>query len=455
MTSRRLALSPRRTRLLAGGKSVTSAARVEPTNASQDPRAAMVLQALLLILLIIFPALGRDVFSNPVEHPERFDVYGAVAAYIRPLSGAAPLLYVTLRYGTHAVPQAAPRVLVPFLIWAAASTLWSATSKQTVQDSFELVFLCLSTAVTVQRAGVVRVARTMLWVISAVVVASALLAVLVPSIGVHNSTSAIAAVHAGRWKGIFSHKNGLGPWAAYGTVLVVAHRSLLRVRPLVLWVIAACGAACLVFSGSSSSIAIAPVLIAAGWLVSLRRRLSTTGFVLLLAVALTLFSGTALLLQAATLQLLGRDPTLTGRTELWSLAGRLIAEHPMTGSGFMTQGGEEYKAAVERLYSQTLTAENVYLQVLLELGFVGAVLIFGAVAVAVVSGLRRGAAALGDEEQAWRMMLTLTVTTLVLGVTNADILTPVGPSGSLSLVAISALLTPALILGPRARRPTS
>ena len=442
MASQRPILSARRRRLLEGRRSPAAAPAGERRSLPFSD--ASVLHLLFVVMLLTYPSLGRDVFFNHVDHPERFDVYGAVAAYLRPLVAAAPLLYITAQHRLQAVGQAAPRVLLPFLLWAAASSLWSVTWKQTIQDSLQLVLLCLSTAVVVQRVGVVSVARTMLGLIAMVVVASALMALLVPSIGVHGSANALQAAHAGRWRGIFSHKNGLGPWAAYGAVLLVAHRDLLSIRPVALWAAVVSAVACLIFSGSSSSLAIVPVLVSAGWLVPLRRRLSGAGFVLAVAGVAVLAGGFGYLLAEPVLRLLGRDPTLTGRTELWSLAGRQIGEHPANGAGYMTFGGPDYLDAVMRLYGQTLSAENVYLQMLLELGLVGAVLGVGAVTAAVVAGLRRGSAATGDEEQAWRMLTTLAVTTLALGVTNADALTPVGPFGSLDLIAVTALLTPAL-----------
>jgi exopolysaccharide production protein ExoQ len=83
---------------------------------------------------------------------------------------------------------------------------------------------------------------------------------------------------------------------------------------------------------------------------------------------------------AAFSSLVGRDETLTGRTETWTALLPVVMSHPLLGCGF----GSFWTTARREFYSMS-NGHNGYLDVLLELGFLG----FGLYMAWVLSCVRR------------------------------------------------------------------
>jgi exopolysaccharide production protein ExoQ len=76
---------------------------------------------------------------------------------------------------------------------------------------------------------------------------------------------------------------------------------------------------------------------------------------------------------------LGRDPSLSGRTELWQEALEMIGERPWLGYGFRAFWQPEGAATIiwKSLGYEPPHAHNGYLNVALDLGWVGLGLFFG------------------------------------------------------------------------------
>ena len=77
------------------------------------------------------------------------------------------------------------------------------------------------------------------------------------------------------------------------------------------------------------------------------------------------------------LQMIGKDPTLTGRTDLWALVVDDIAKRPLLGWGYSAFWSPNSPAAVEistALMWYVPQAHNGLLEILLNIGIVGAAL---------------------------------------------------------------------------------
>jgi O-antigen ligase len=112
---------------------------------------------------------------------------------------------------------------------------------------------------------------------------------------------------------------------------------------------------------------------------------------------------------------LGRDATLTGRTELWERLGTMIVE-PLFGAGFESFWlGQR----IEKLWSvywwQPRQAHNGYLEVFLNLGWVGIALL----GLVFAWGYGNISGALRRNPEAAKLGLALVVVTLVYNVTEA------------------------------------
>ncbi|MBR9826270.1 MAG: O-antigen ligase family protein [Alphaproteobacteria bacterium] len=156
------------------------------------------------------------------------------------------------------------------------------------------------------------------------------MALAVPSLGVDQ------AVHAGAWKGIWWEKNTLGAMMAVGSVAALAARMNDPDRRW-LWTGVAVLCTALVILSTSKTSLLAWVL-GVGGMAGIALCRSGFGF-----AATTLFIGltggvlAALILLIApldALELLGRDATLTGRTDIWVVLIEQIRAAPWTGYGY-------------------------------------------------------------------------------------------------------------------------
>ena len=127
--------------------------------------------------------------------------------------------------------------------------------------------------------------------------------------------------------------------------------------------------------------------------------------------ALVLFSGAG----GNVLQTMGRDPTLTGRTGIWD-AVLSVSGNPLLGTGFESFWLGDRLTKVWSLTMKGLQeAHNGYLEVYLNLGWVGISLLFAI----IVAGYRNVMSTFRHDSQVGRLMLAFFVVTMVYNFTEA------------------------------------
>jgi O-antigen ligase len=154
--------------------------------------------------------------------------------------------------------------------------------------------------------------------------------------------------------------------------------------------------------------------------------------ILLSGGVIMLFGGTATVVGA-----LGRDTTLTGRTAVWN-AALPVCPNQLVGAGFESFWNGYGKKVDEGLpngQKRLNSAHNGYIEVYLNLGFVGV----GLIALLLISGYRRACAAFRRSPEVGSLMLAYVATSLIYSVTEAGfrILTPTWISLLLAIVASS------------------
>jgi exopolysaccharide production protein ExoQ len=203
--------------------------------------------------------------------------------------------------------------------------------------------------------------------------------------------------------GMFASKNQLGFFASLGVYMAVA--SLLVVRVSTKWRLAqfflgVMAAYCLFASSSATSVMATAATVAITATLALvikfaprnRRTFFTFGLVVaLLVIGVGLNFG----LVDVILGAFGKNSTLTGRTYLWQQGLRASEEAPLFGIGYQAywvQGFSEAERLWEEFYIGARTGfhfHNTYVEVLVELGYVGLILISVVIIAVVFGSLRR------------------------------------------------------------------
>ena len=206
--------------------------------------------------------------------------------------------------------------------------------------------------------------------------------------------------YAGAWQGIFAEKNSLGEAMALGAATMITLALTLcisRRRRILLWASAMlCG---LLLLGSQSVTGIGMfVTMARTLLLFALARLPHGARWAALVVGLAFSAVTVVRLNAGELlDSFGRDATLTGRTDIWSLVIECISRRPWLGYGYNSfwrvEGGSPYLPP--GLEFAPFHAHNGLLQLALDIGLVGVALFMIALVAALV---RAGRLAIGGRD---------------------------------------------------------
>lgn len=189
----------------------------------------------------------------------------------------------------------------------------------------------------------------------------------------------------GQLRGPFAHKNTLGGFAAIAALIVgytVVNNwasAPSRIRRRNILVVLGC-IACLILSRSGTPLLAMGLGVLACALT--RQLIGSDGLTRSLTPAVLGLSAGFLAISASELgsivtELLGRDATFSGRTTIWQFVFSMIAERPALGYGYgIFWLGEGAPAGVFWYWTKQieLHAHNGYLQLVLDVGFVGAAL---------------------------------------------------------------------------------
>ncbi|MEL6691408.1 MAG: O-antigen ligase [Pseudomonadota bacterium] len=187
-------------------------------------------------------------------------------------------------------------------------------------------------------------------------------------------------VHGGAWKGLFYEKNQLGGHMAraalFGAFLVIMDRPYRRI-----WA-ALTGLSVLLVLLTTSKTALLGLLIGLGILCAAAIMKRGMIFGLVAAWLGVVFSAVAVgilvFAPEIVVAVLGRDLTLTGRTDIWVTLMDFISERPLLGYGygaFWDEGSNPGNWVREMLEWDAPTAHNGWIEVTLALGGIGLALL--------------------------------------------------------------------------------
>lgn len=257
---------------------------------------------------------------------------------------------------------------------ALASTFWSDVPSTTLRGSVFLGQITLFGVYFAARYSLKEQLRLLAVTFSIVVLLSIAIALALPSYGV--MTFQEGGVHQGAWRGVYSHKNGLGRMMVLSALVFLLSTSSNHKYRWIAWFGFILSIALIVLSTSKTalvillaSIVLLPFYKALRWSSSLA--ISFAIYMLLVggSVAVLLVSNAEAILGA-----FGRDLTLTGRTDLWAAAIDKIGERPWLGygyGGFWRSWEGESAQVLSIIRWAAPHSHNGFLDLWLDLGLLG------------------------------------------------------------------------------------
>lgn len=288
-------------------------------------------------------------------------------------------------------------ILLAFAGWVLLSATWSIRPAETATYGAALLANVLFVGWVRKRfelQAILRVSLATIFVL--VLVGLALHALGVEAVRYVDDHGRTTLVGTQPIRGLFNHKITAGTYGVLaGIIAWYLTRGVVRTTLIVGL------AGFVVLTGSTGALLLMVVAVAVVAFLGLARLTKSSAGVLATVTAAALGLGTVLLVAVvpAALRALGRDASLTGRTDLWTWGLKVAGERPVLGWGFFGYAGSERAALdasqIPRFVNYDLPHfHNSYLQGFVDLGVAGVLvpvlLAFAALFTHAQSGLRTG-----------------------------------------------------------------
>ena len=209
------------------------------------------------------------------------------------------------------------------------------------------------------------------WTYGLLLILSILFAIAIPKYGL------MAGVHEGAFRGVFTHKNQFGAFMAPGGVIFLLNAFKEEKYGWVYWILLILSCATMVWSKSTTALGTFLVMMVLCIIYRIFRWRYEVMVSAILAVTIISFAGLILLFGLGSdslLDLVGKDVTLSGRTDIWSYVWDQIQLRPWFGYGLAAfwngyDGPSGYVQLAMRI--AVIYAHNGFLDIWLSLGFVG------------------------------------------------------------------------------------
>lgn len=308
-----------------------------PQSGASSPFLSLAAPWLLLGVILICATHGHPPFfgsSSPGS-----DVYSGGSG---PISGTAVyLIELAIWIGTLlllvpislsiTVPSKERLLLLSIPVLAIFSVCWSTAPKYTIGGSFCLLMLTITGMYIGTALGPEQQMQLVMLAGSAAAALSVLLVLVFPSEGLDSSA------HVGALTGIFTQKNSCGFFMALFATPAFFIRRSMPINRLLVW---SYGALCLLLVVLSQSRAAWNDVLLIGLLALGLRVLRSFRWEDRLAIALlggmiSAVVGYVVVANAdAILAIVGKDPSLSGRTLIWQAALEAISKRPLLGYGY-------------------------------------------------------------------------------------------------------------------------
>jgi exopolysaccharide production protein ExoQ len=303
-------------------------------------------------------------YSAPESNP-----FDPIFSKLQLLIYGLTCLLLLARWRTTLITLSRHKLLVVFLVLVVASTLWSDWPEESLRKGLNTIATSCFGLYLASRYSLKEQLQHL-----TIALGLATIFCLLFSLAAPGSAIEIGA-NAGSWRGPLTQKNLLARLMVLSiTCNLLAIWQFARGR-IFYWSILALSTALLLLTGSKTGLLVLVVLFALLPLYRAIRLKDTVMIPLLIAVILIVGSVSTMLLGnwEAILLGLGRDASLSGRTELWQAVLDEIRDRPWGGYGFRAFWQPDGEATViwKFLGYEPPHAHNGYLNTALDLGWVG------------------------------------------------------------------------------------
>ena len=300
---------------------------------------------------------------------------------------------------------------------ALLSSLWSSVSEITLRRSSILVLSTLYGIYFGTRYTLKQQLAFLAWGFGLVILMSLFFGVALPQYGIENH---------GAWRGIYGGKNGLGGSMVLGATLFLVILLGEGKRQWIIWVNFTLSVILLLLSRSSTSLVAFLALIL--FLILYRAfRLRHNTMIPILIFTLLVVSGLIILIVAqkeTVVGLMGKDLTLTGRTNIWPVAWDSIQKKPLLGygyQGFWWPQNHEAMQIWRTIHWRPTHPHNGLLKILLEIGWLGTLVFLTSFFIAFIKSLFLVASTKSSE---YYWPISFLTFMLLTNLTESDILVP-------------------------------
>ncbi|MBV9389136.1 MAG: O-antigen ligase family protein [Chroococcidiopsidaceae cyanobacterium CP_BM_ER_R8_30] len=274
-----------------------------------------------------------------------------------------------------------------FVGFAVVSVLWSSIPGTTLRSGICLIGSSMFGVYFATRYSMKQQVQLLGWMFGISIVLSLVFALALPQYGI------MGGIHAGDWRGIYTHKNSLGKHMVVSTIIFLLLAIDKQKNRWLLW----CGfslSLTLILLSRSSSSAINVVILIALFLVlrtlRWRYKLMIPAFLAVMIIGGSLclcFTANADIILRS---LFGKNSELSGRSDLWSVVLEMIEKRPWLGYGLSGFWLGRYGNSAE-VWSETgwavPHAHNGLLDLGLDLGVLGIALFLLGFGTSLVRGL--------------------------------------------------------------------
>jgi len=253
---------------------------------------------------------------------------------------------------------------------AFVSTAWSEAPLMTLRRSIAILGTTAFGIYLATSYSPRELLKLLAWVFGLIAVLSLGFVLLLPEYALHEN---------GKWCGIYINKNFLGSMMSLAAITWLVYALCTSKARLVAIGFGGFSVALLLLSNSITSIFAFMMLLSVLLLYGLFQwpRMRKPGPMILIMLAVLGLSTLLVINLDALLFALGRNETLSGRTELWKAIGEVIKQRPWTGYGFgaFWLGSEGMSGYIgQLLHWYPGHAHNGFLDIWLQLGLVGVIL---------------------------------------------------------------------------------